>query len=598
MKKAVSLLVILLLLSSITFYIYKIWNNGGGGGGGSGGGGGGGGGSGKFKNVVILDPTMTDLQDKINAITVKHGAWCVSPEYQFSDNRVLILLKPGVYPITLYLSYYMSVAGLGKSPSDVTVNKLIVWDSGLDTTDKGVDFNPCSNVSIESKGNRSTENFWRSVENLTIKEESFWSVSQAAPLRRVHCNGYMHLFQSGWASGGFTSDCIFDSAADPQGNQQWLFRNSSFGKTSVCQNWNTVFVGCEGQGGDKCDQTGQCVSVDDKDLTTVQKPTLFMEDGIYKILRPEPKQGSGAIKLSDYTEGDVFTNIYIASDEDSARIINDKIEKGFHIILSPGIYKLEDSIVINKADTMIIGFGIPTLISPGKPCIVVNDVSGVSIGSVMLDCGPEHTNTLLQWGTKKENHTGYAHDIYARVGGPVSYNTSCDSMVVINNSGVIGDNFWLWRADHGEGMNADQTDFTFNVATNGLIVNGDNVVIYGLAVEHCQKDLVVWNGENGSTYWYQSEVPYDAPSGWDYYAYHVTDKVKKHTGIGLGSYSFLYQQNPPLYIPNAFKTPSGAGIKMSKMLTFNGNSPGGFTHIWNDTGNSAYKQDGTAHICD
>ena len=31
---------------------------------------------------------------------------------------------------------------------------------------------------------------------------------------------------------------------------------------------------------------------------------------------------------------------------------------------------------------------------------------------------------------------------------------------------------------------------------------------YGLAVEHVHKDLVVWSGERGKTFFFQSEMPY------------------------------------------------------------------------------------------
>lgn len=547
--------------------------------------------TGKFKNVLVLDPSMSDAQDQINKITVAHGAWCTDPnKYQFAENRALILLKPGVYNVTLYVGYYISVAGLGKSPSDVVVDKLMVYDG----SHGGAQCNP---PAIGSFGGLSTENFWRSVENLTISNDSLWSVSQAAPLRRIHCKGSINFQQSGWASGGFTADTIFDKVADRAGNQQWFFRNSSIGIPAGCGNWNTVFLGCEGQVADTCNNDHQCISISDADLTTIQKPTLFLDenDGNYKILRPNSKKGAGPITLDDYTSGDVIENIYIANDEDTAESINSQISNGKHIVLSPGIYKLTDSIVVDKANTVILGFGMPTIVSNGKPCIVVKDVDCVTIAGVLLDCGPNHTSTLLQWGTKKEDHPGFAHDIYTRVGGAAQYPTSCDSMVEINSNGVIGDNFWLWRADHGYGMNASQSDFTYNVATNGLVVNGDNVTMYGLAVEHCQKDLVVWNGENGSTYWYQSEVPYDMPNGWNYYAYHVSDNVQKHTGIGLGAYSFLYQQSPPIILSNAFKTPSSSN--MSKMLVFNANSPGGFQNIWNDQGGSAIGNNTQKHIC-
>ena len=44
----------------------------------------------------------------------------------------------------------------------------------------------------------------------------------------------------------------------------------------------------------------------------------------------------------------------------------------------------------------------------------------------------------------------------------------------------------------------------------GLEVNGDNVVIHGVAVEHTTtEDQVIWNGHNGEMYFYQCELPYD-----------------------------------------------------------------------------------------
>ena len=550
---------------------------------------GGGGKPGKFTNFVLLDPSMSasDLQNQVDQVTKDHGAWCLAPQYQFSQKRTVILLKPGNYPITINIGYYMSVVGLGKSPSDVTIDGIHVYNGNRDLA--------CTNpINLAPTGGNATENFWRSIENLTIndkpKPEPF-AVSQAAPMRRVYCKASINLQdENGYASGGFIADSIFDKQVDRLGNQQWFFRNCSIGQSSTCGNWNTMFLGCTGQvQNNPCGQS-QCISVDDTNLVTVQKPTLFMENGQYKILRPKPKTGAGAITLDEYEKGDVFTNIYIANDQDdTADSINKQINAGQHIVLSPGIYNFTESIVVTKDSTMIIGFGMPTILSSGTPCIVVKDVSNVVVASVILDCGPNHTTTLLQWGTKKEDHVGYAHDIFARVGGAVAYKTSCDSMVEINSNGVIGDNFWLWRADHGVGMMKSPVDFSYNVSTNGLVVNGDNVVMYGLAVEHCQEDLVLWVGENGSTYWFQSEVPYDMPHGWDHYAYHVADNVQKHTAIGLGAYSFLYQG---VMIPNAFKSPTGSGINMNGLFVFNGSiipdgspeQPHGWLNIYNDKG--------------
>ena len=66
--------------------------------------------------------------------------------------------------------------------------------------------------------------------------------------------------------------------------------------------------------------------------------------------------------------------------------------------------------------------------------------------------------------------------------------------------------FWLWRADHGRGAG-----WTSNPNKHGLIVNGNNVPLGGLFVEHTQEYQAVWNGNGGRVCFYQSETPCDPP---------------------------------------------------------------------------------------
>lgn len=54
-------------------------------------------------------------------------------------------------------------------------------------------------------------------------------------------------------------------------------------------------------------------------------------------------------------------------------------------------------------------------------------------------------------------------------------------MVKINSAYVIYDNAWLWRADHDIGGSVINSK---NYVANGLVINGDHVTAYGLAVEH------------------------------------------------------------------------------------------------------------------
>ena len=180
----------------------------------------------------------------------------------------------------------------------------------------------------------------------------------------------------------------------------------------------------------------------------------------------------------------------------------------------------------------MLGLGYATLIpDKGTPAIKVADVDGVRVGGLILQASTANSPTLLQIGDSK---TGKSHaddptiiyDIFARVGGAGP--GSCDAMVTINSNDVIGDNAWLWRADHGAGASWEGAK-----NKNGLIVNGDNVIYYGLAVEHTQEYQVLWNGNGGRVYFYQSEMPYDVPAGVKGWAsYKVGAGVKTRTKHG------------------------------------------------------------------
>jgi len=86
------------------------------------------------------------------------------------------------------------------------------------------------------------------------------------------------------------------------------------------------------------------------------------------------------------------------------------------------------------------------------------------------------------------------HDVFARVGGADENEVKASSMISISNGNVIIDDTWLWRADHDlKGPVVNGT----NPVDTALLVNGDNVIGYGLACEHTLGNLLEWNGENG-----------------------------------------------------------------------------------------------------
>ena len=73
----------------------------------------------------------------------------------------------------------------------------------------------------------------------------------------------------------------------------------------------------------------------------------------------------------------------------------------------------------------------------------VGDVDGVRVAGVLLQAGATSSPTLLKWGSKKAagdaSNPGVMSDIFARVGGPDSFETAAETMVSVQRGNVIGD---------------------------------------------------------------------------------------------------------------------------------------------------------------
>jgi hypothetical protein len=128
----------------------------------------------------------------------------------------------------------------------------------------------------------------------------------------------------------------------------------------------------------------------------------------------------------------------------------------------------------------------------------------------------------------------------------------------------------------------------------GVIVNGDDVTIYGLFVEHCQEYQTIWNGEGGRVYFYQSEMPYDPPTqdAWShddvrgYASYKVADGVTTHEAWGLGVYCVF--RAGPIIADTAIEAPTVPGVKMHHMVTIrlSGQPGSGIGHVINNQGDA------------
>jgi hypothetical protein len=139
-----------------------------------------------------------------------------------------------------------------------------------------------------------------------------------------------------------------------------------------------------------------------------------------------------------------------------------------------------------------------------------------------------------------------------------------------------------------------------NPVDTGLQINGNNVIGYGLACEHTLGNMLEWNGDNGKTYFYQSEYPYDVDHAYadaGFVSYKVADTVSNHEAWGVGVYSFF--RDHTVNMPTGISSPQKPGIKFHNSLSVFLNGKGHISHVLNDQGPSVQKiGNHQAYVCE
>ena len=522
-------------------------------------------------NVTVFDPSTpaATIQSSLNA------AFAQQETNQFGTARKAFLFKPGTYDADANVGFYTQVAGLGLSPDDVNVRGAVHAEADW------------------FQGN-ATQNFWRSAENLSVTPTSGtdrWAVSQAAPYRRIHLRGNLQLDDGGWSSGGYMADTKVDGQVRSGSQQQWLTRNSQLGSWTG-SNWNMVFTGSTGV---------PATSFPNPPYTTVaqspatrEKPFLYVDSaGAWKVFVPAARTNSSGVSWSSGTPAGTslpLSDFFIVKPGATAAQMNDALAAGRHLLITPGVYHLDQTLKVTKPDTVVLGLGLATLVPDnGVTAMTVADVNGVQLAGLLIDAGTTNSAQLLEMGPSGSSADHGAdpsslHDVFFRVGG-AGVGKATTSLTV-NSDDVIGDHLWIWRADHGSGVG-----WNSNTADTGLIVNGDDVTMYGLFVEHFQKYQTIWNGNGGRTYFYQNEMPYDPPdqAAWmngstqGYAAYKVADSVTSHQVYGFGSYCY-FNANPSVTAEHAIEAPDNPNVRFTDMVTVSLGGSGTIRHVVNDRG--------------
>ena len=527
-------------------------------------------------NVLVFTPSMpaAAIQQQIDKV------YAIQQNSQFGSARYALLFLPGSYHVDVPIGFYTQVLGLGPTPDAVRITGNVHADASLPR-------------------NNATCTFWRAVEGFSVVPTGGatngamqWAVSQAAPFRRMHILGNLVLHQHrGWASGGWIADSLIDGNVDAGTQQQWISRNSQWGSWTGA-NWNMVFVGIPNPpSGDW--PSPPFTKVAETPIVR-EKPFLQVDaHGRYSVRVPGLRINSVGISWrGGSTPGRTLplSRFYIAHPGDTAAAINAQLARGKNLLLTPGIYDLAEPLRVTRPNTVVLGLGFATLRPVnGAAALTTADADGIILAGLLIDAGETQSPVLLEVGPTG-SHAHHArnpislHDVFFRVGGAGIGRTVAN--LIVNSSDTLIDHTWIWRADHGSGVG-----WQLNTSRNGLIVNGDNVTAYGLFVEHHQQYQVLWNGNGGRTYFYQSEIPYDPPNqasytsapgvdGWA--SYKVARSVTTHEAWGLGIYSVF--RHPNVVLTRAIEVPKTPGVRFHHMITVALDNLGAIENVIDDAG--------------
>ena len=535
-------------------------------------------------NVVIFTPSMpqSQIQAELDQIST------AQVPAQFGTGRWAIFFEPGTYgsatdPLIFQVGYYTEVAGLGVMPQDTVINGEILV------------LNQCSGGVCNG-----TDNFWRSLSNLTLNvvtpapgttppgvlsppsgdpygtgcdtSAEIWAASQAMPIRRVIVNGNLVLQDycspTGYVSGGFIADSEITGKVDFFGQQQYLVRNSDIGGVSNSV-WNMVFSGVNGAPATEFTGTGHQYTTLPESPVSEEEPFLYLDSsGNWEVFLPSLEQDSVGPSWITGTKAGTslpISSFFIANPSTPVSEINLAVASGENLILTPGIYDLPAPIMITRPNTVVVGLGFATLVpEDATPALVVLPNEGVRLSGLIVDAGAMRSAVLVSVGSpgqpfQSQSDPDTIQDVFFRIGGAEAGQATVSLLDQAAHS--IIDDVWAWRADHG---NPGTVGWTTNVADTGVVVTGNDVVAYGLAVEHYQRYEVIWSGNGGTDIFFQNELPYDPPSqsAWmaiphqdGYPAFLVTPNVRSFQGYGMGVYAVFIDTSATIEEEEAFQAP-------------------------------------------
>ncbi len=575
-------------------------------------------------------------------------------------------------PLVFEAGYYTEVAGLGAVPQDTTINGQIeVFPNALDCASP-TNCWANSTVNFWRSMSNLTLNVMDSANNYVPQpitqlppigdsadcyggSTDMWSVSQATPVRSMIINGNLNFqaycSQTGYGgndfgSGSYVANSVINGQLAWSGNQQGIARNSDY-QSAAGYVWNYVYSG-DGCPPGYTPPTGSACSPNQNAFgnspagtqgvigvnqvtalpqspVTAEEPFLSTNSsGNFSVFVPSVQQNSSGPNFVSGSEAGSslpLSSFFVANPGTPVAAINLALLAGKNLVLTPGVYNLSAPIVVARPHTVVLGLGFATLVPQhGNAALIALPNVGVKISGLIVDAGPVNSPVLvsvgvpgLTAGTAADPDT--IQDVFFRIGGAETTPVSATVSLLDNASHSIIDDVWAWRADHGANTSVTGPQgqvgagWTYNKADTGVVVTGDNVTAYGLAVEHYQKTEVLWTGQGGTNIFFQNELPYDPPNqaAWNksatqlgYPAFEVSPNVTSFNGYGMGSYVVFIYTNATLFDSMAYQAPNKPGVKFTDAMDLfitstcatNGNCPtpsqsGGLQSVIDGAGGSA-----------
>ena len=503
------------------------------------------------------------------------------------------------------------LAGLGKSPCDVVINgALFIQDGSLSVTQRRL-----INMTINPIEANTPENtmHWASSQNAIWRRVNFLGGVEISNLETGSQN-FGAMFANSNIAGNIlagngmliTTDPLQPDGYGNNTNGMYYVQGSTIGGFSGYAGL-FEFIGTKGAPAQNF-APGPSAGVPGGDIGNLEKLPVVREAPFvyynskkaqFEVFKPSVQRNRKGYDWRVNSSTGKFlplSSFYIADPAvDTATTLNAQLAAGKNLMLNPGTYNLSETLIINKPDTMVLALGVPVLKS--------------AAGVQTLKITDKATGTILYGFNVTSDAPGaVVADYQLQIGvnggtGKASNPTSITDVNVASRAfiaEVINQNYVI----QNQGEINTSTDST-SAATwgtpdgsHGIMVNGDNVTLQGLYVEHYKKFPLIWYGNKGQVHYMVNEPPYTPyydtpnvlPTTWqwatDFHGYpsiYIDYNVKQ---FSLEGYLTAYRFNKGCRceITAGIVTPVKKGIKFRNVLgtgiTFP--APAGTTNVYYD----------------